>query len=150
MMEEWLGVAEGLPFLRFLEMSEIDTRQSSERASEFKAFAIIAAVADGIELSGAIRGEVGRDVTCGTGLASHFAHVVNRQTRLNRDLGRGRIDIEIAIEGKIADYSHTKCAHTIKKRVKAVGAHEVAGNRNLGCAAIVLSIFEAVVQSANL
>lgn len=141
MMQEGFGITERPPFFRLLKKGEINAGQSIECSSQFETFAVITMVTNGEKLGGTIGGEVGRDIAGGPGLAPHLADVINRQARFERNFGLGGINIEIAIEREIADDPHTECADVLKERVKAVGAHGSAGNRNLAWAAIALCNF---------
>lgn len=121
--DEGLGVGEGAAFGGSEEEREIDTAAGFERAFEFVAFAVDAGDADGENFSDAESDEVIKDRAGGAGLAANVGDVVDGEIRFDGNfLARG-VDVEIAVEAKIADDGDAEVRITRGDFIEALRGH---------------------------
>ena len=99
-----LAIGERAPRGCLEKVHGVHPRQRLQRAQQLIALAVLTAKADWEYLAHAKRHEVVENRARRPRLRTHPRHVVNRQPSLDGNLRARRIDLQVAIEAKIADH----------------------------------------------
>ena len=92
--------------------------------------AIITGKTDGENLAHPERHEIVEYRPRTARLGPDLGYVVNRQSRFNRDLLFGRINLQISVEAKVPHHSNTQTPVLLSDGIKAVSVHSIQALNN--------------------